>query len=108
MSQFTSRFIVRRGVEKAVAAFFAAATLITVSTAPVSAKPAARAVRGERNVRFLPVVDPFFGLPVSLQNLTWGNYKDTDTTEDGSMTQSNLTWGNFTSEETATASGSDQ
>ena len=108
MSQGTLRYT-RCGVKKAVAAFFAVATLISFSSVAVRAddvtvlsmKPVTHACRSVRAVRFFSWVDPVFGFPMVLDNLTWGNYEATHNAGGGSYTTDNLTWGNFSSGETA-------
>lgn len=98
MSPFNSR-LVGRGVKKAVTAFFSVATVISFSSATVRADEvsasSSQASRSQGIARFLPIAGPVFGLPVFLQNLTWGNFQETENEGSGSVTTSNLTWGNF-------------
>ncbi len=102
----------KRGVKKAFAVFFAGATLITFSSTAVRADEAAaipsaglfaQAFLGGNAPGFLPFGGPLFGFPVSLNNLTWGNYADSDSpsgSEGDYASISNLTWGNYSSKET--------
>ena len=108
MSQGTSRYT-RCGVKRAVTAFFAVATLISFSSVAVraddvtvsSARPVTRTLQAASVVRFVSWVDPFFGFPILLNNLTWGNYEDSYDGREASYSADNLTWGNFSSNETA-------